>query len=251
MKSEAEQIKESFKDHVLQEVSSGEKIKAFYLKRPNTRSESCLILFTPEGIVITGDMTPGRGAVSAFGYGLDWFVSELGWDYLASKFLDKEWVPELAVEYCRDAASDIRRGEHDDDADGSELQRACEQRADLVENLKDLRDDLKNSDPADVEGVACITKQIQEIREKLKPARETVKKIREELAEGFDELAEHTESWNYGVERFAEEIQELDTYACEDGVPGWGYPPRDAAVLSAIQQKFAELYHAGVPVAAG
>jgi hypothetical protein len=249
MKSEAEEIKDSFKDYVLKEVPSGEKIKAFYLKpQRNTRMGSCLILFTPEGIVICGDMTPGRAAVSTFGYGLDWFASELGWDYLSSKFLDKEWVSEYAVKYCRDAARDIRRGKHDDDAYGSPLQKAWDVRGGLVENLQDLRDDLKNSDPQDVEGVACIEKQIEEIREKLKPARVIVKKIREELAVGFDELANATESWNYGVEKFAEELQELDTYACDDGVPGWGYPPREVAVLVAIQQKFAELYNAGVPV---
>lgn len=251
MKSEAEEIKASFKDHVLQEVSSGEKIKAFYLKLPNMRMESCLILFTPEGIVICGDMTPGRGALSAFGYGLDWFASELGWDYLASKFLDKEWVPELAIEYCRDAARDIRRGKHDDDAYGSELQKAWDLRKGLVEELLDLRCDLRENDPEDKEGLAQLIKMIQKARGELKPATETVKRLRRELAEGYDELAEHTESWGYGVERFAEEIRELDTYACEDGVPGWGYPPRGAAVLSAIQQKFAELYHAGAAVAAG
>jgi hypothetical protein len=30
----------------------------------------------------------------------------------------------------------------------------------------------------------------------------------------------------------------------DDGLPGWWYQPRDVAVLAAIQQRFAELYHA-------
>lgn len=249
MKSEVEKFKADFKDHVLEEIPAGD-LKAFYLKRPGTRMGSSLILFTPEGIVIAGDMTPGRGALSAFGYGLSWFASELGWDYLCGKFLDKEWVPEYAVEYCRDAARDIRRGKHDDDAYGSELQKAWDKRGGLVEEILDLRRDLRESDPADKEGILGLKKMMEKARGELKAATATVKKLRRDLAEKYDELASCTEGWNYGVERFAEEIQELDTYACEDGVPGWGFPPRAAAVLTAIQQKFSELYQAGVPAAA-
>lgn len=248
MKREVKEILEGFKDHVLEEIPSGERIKTFYLKIPKTRMGSCLILFTPEGIAIMGDMTPGRAAVSTLGYGLDWFASELGWDYLCSKFLEKEWVAEYAIDYCRDAARDIRRGKHDDDAYGSELQKAGDLRGGLVEEILDLRRDLRESDPEDKEGLSDLKKMMGKARLELKAATETVKRLREELAAAYDELASNTESWNYGVDRFAEELQELDTYACEDGVPGWGYPPRAAAVLTAIQQKFAELYNAGVPV---
>ena len=96
-------MRDSFKNHRLELLSSG-KITAFYMKEPNTRMMGVLIVFTPEGIAILGDLTPERhGTVSCYGYGLYWFASHLSEDYLCEKFLEKKWVPEYAAETLRDS----------------------------------------------------------------------------------------------------------------------------------------------------
>jgi len=93
-------MKQSLEGHVLEQTLDTEKYKAFYLKRPGEgRMMSTLIMFTPEGIVIMGDLCPSdRGAVSAFGYGLGWFYGILGEDYLCGKFLRKVWQKDAANE---------------------------------------------------------------------------------------------------------------------------------------------------------
>lgn len=99
-----EHMRDSLKDHILEEIPAGDKIKAFYTKSPKGgRMMSTLFLFTPEGIVLMGDLCPGgphnSGSISTFGYGVDWFAGSLSEDYLCSKFLVKEWVPESAIKY--------------------------------------------------------------------------------------------------------------------------------------------------------
>ena len=92
-------MKKSLKGHVLEQILDTEKFKAFYLKLPGEgRMMSTLILFTPEGIVLMGDLCPNHhGTPSAFGYGLIWFAGHLGEDYLCSKFLHEVWQEEVAV----------------------------------------------------------------------------------------------------------------------------------------------------------
>lgn len=94
-------MKESLKDHVLVEVPTGD-IRTFYLKRPEkSRMMSALLIFSPEGIIICGDLRIGdHGVVSDYGYGLDWFAGELGEDYLCSKFLKREWQSEVAMAWA-------------------------------------------------------------------------------------------------------------------------------------------------------
>jgi len=76
-------------NHQLYPVSEQKPILAFYLKeRPDWRMQSTFIMFTPEGIVICGDMCPARHGVIVPGYGLDWFASQLDPRYLAEKCLD-------------------------------------------------------------------------------------------------------------------------------------------------------------------
>lgn len=62
-----------------------------------TRCSSCMIVFTPEGIVILGDLCPNdnNGVVSRYGYGLGWFAGTLSTSYLCGKFLGEEYSPEL------------------------------------------------------------------------------------------------------------------------------------------------------------
>lgn len=69
----------------------------FYLKRDDGRMMSTLLVFTPENIIITGDYCPDHpGVISAFGYGLKWFIGDLSEDYLAEKFLKKKWCADNA-----------------------------------------------------------------------------------------------------------------------------------------------------------
>ena len=96
-------MREALSGHILETVLETEKVSAYYLKRPGQgRMMSTLILFTPEGIVLQGDLTPSRnGDVSCLGYGLGWFAGKLSEDYLCSKFLDQVFVPEHAVSNMR------------------------------------------------------------------------------------------------------------------------------------------------------
>lgn len=93
-------MRECLKAHILEPLETGEKVQAFYLKKPGQgRAMSTLILFTPEGIVLQGDLTPGQnGNVSTIGYGLNWFRGELCGSYLCEKFLTKCYVPELVTD---------------------------------------------------------------------------------------------------------------------------------------------------------
>lgn len=84
----------SFEKHHLEELPAGEKVRAFYLKLHDTRMMSTLIIFSPEGIVLMGDLTPERqGSISNIGYGLGWFRGRLSENYLCEKFLDQKWEP--------------------------------------------------------------------------------------------------------------------------------------------------------------
>ena len=86
-------------DHTLREITpEGSPVRAFYLERNRRRAMSTLITFTPEGIHINGDLSPGaRSATTIRYYGVEWFAREHSEDYLCSKFLDKEWQEEVAL----------------------------------------------------------------------------------------------------------------------------------------------------------
>lgn len=89
-------MRNALKDHKLVKVQDGE-VLAFYLRKEDTLSMSTLLVFTPEGIAMMGDLTPERnGSISSRSYGLKWFVGELSESYLCEKFLEQKYVPELA-----------------------------------------------------------------------------------------------------------------------------------------------------------
>lgn len=95
---------ETFKDHQLSLIAEGDGFYSFYLKNAaKGRMCSCLITFSPEGITITGDMTPERnGTCSVYGKGLGWFSGTLSPDYLASKFIDEKFTTEEAIRQLKD-----------------------------------------------------------------------------------------------------------------------------------------------------
>ncbi len=99
----AENMRRDLAGHELILVSRTKEVTAFYLKAPGTRMMSTLLLFTPEGIVLQGDLTPERkGSLSDLGYGPGWFSGKLSEGYLCEKFLEHKWVPERAAEELRD-----------------------------------------------------------------------------------------------------------------------------------------------------
>lgn len=89
---------EALANHTLAEITpKGSPVRAFSLCSERGRMMSVLLLFTPEGIVLMGDLRlTTRGVVAAYHYDLPWFCGARSEDYLCSKFLRKEWQPEVA-----------------------------------------------------------------------------------------------------------------------------------------------------------
>ncbi len=112
-------LRERWKDHQLelQAESPDGTLRSYYLKNPSTRRmNSCLIVFTVEGIVIMGDWCPGNthandGVISCCGYGEGWFSGTLSGDYLCSKFLRKHWQPAQGYDALRRRIVEARRGD--------------------------------------------------------------------------------------------------------------------------------------------
>lgn len=99
---------EGLANHRLDLLQQGP-ITAYRMGLPGTPTMSTLLLFTPVGIALMGDLTPERnGSVSALGYGLEWFKNEMSEGYLCEKFLEKKFVPELALRDLRDPDGLIR-----------------------------------------------------------------------------------------------------------------------------------------------
>lgn len=90
---------DAVRNHSLTEVTpSGSVVRAFSLQEGSRRTMSVLLLFTPEGIVLMGDLRLTRqGVVAAYHQNLSWFCGRMHEDYLCSKFLVKEWQPEVAA----------------------------------------------------------------------------------------------------------------------------------------------------------
>lgn len=138
-----DRLRKDWSHHTIRQLAgcTGD-FQAFMLERPgHGRMGSCLVMFTPEGIVICGDWCPesNKGAVSNYGYGISWFASHLGEDYLCSKFLDQVYRRDKAHWYVADRVKDLEA----DDEDRSE------RREDLLHILKDA---LECDDGTDIDG---------------------------------------------------------------------------------------------------
>lgn len=240
-----------FKDHVLTQVLDADKFKAFYLKNPKYgRMESCMILFSPEGINILGDLCPGNdprnSGVHASGYGLDWFAGGLSSSYLCEKFLGKEWHQEIAEEDCRVMADEIMKGETGHFDRDRELEDTQDERIRLAEELRDLLSDRRNklAEPKDVKIEAKV------IRARGRVLRERLLEQRTVHASKYLHLARMLDGGDMGVETFCEAMHEIHRDFYED-CPGYGYHPRSKYLLVAIQKKFSELYHKLQPATVG
>lgn len=113
------QIKESLKNHVLEEaLPFGNGFLAYYMKEPGQgRMMSTLFVFTPEGVVIMGDLCPGgpgnRGSISNYNYGIGWFSRKQSETYLCEKFLSKEWQSVVAARWVREHIDEMKKDKED------------------------------------------------------------------------------------------------------------------------------------------
>lgn len=102
----------TLRKHYLQPLNISGRMSSFYLRESDdSRHMSTLISFTPEGIVLQGDLTPSQpGNVSVLGYGVGWFGSKKSPYYLAEKFLSRCYEEDRAEkeyrEYLTDMAND-------------------------------------------------------------------------------------------------------------------------------------------------
>src|SRR6185295_12797554 len=108
------QIKEALKDHVLEEpLPFGHGFLAYYMRDPDQgRMMSTLFVFTPEGIVIMGDLCPegpgNGGSISSYGYGIGWFSKKLSEYYLCEKFLHRVWQADVAARWVREHIDEMK-----------------------------------------------------------------------------------------------------------------------------------------------
>jgi hypothetical protein len=245
-------MKESLANHVLEEIPAGEKMQAFWMKKPERgRMMSTLLVFTPEGIVITGDLCPRagtRGVVSDLNYGIGWFSGKLSPDYLCEKFLDREWHAELAAQDLKEMACAVLRGEYDDYGWTGSLHAAKQEREDALEEVRLVYAALKEAkQEGDEEAIKDEREAFEEAKKVVAPLREKNVAFREDLAKDLERLSRMCEFGEVDQLGFANDYRDLNADA--ETLPGYGYDPAEAGWLAAIQQRFAELYRA--PVAAG
>lgn len=155
----------------LQCVCATKNVRSFRMAKHGTRINSVQITETREGLVIQGDLCPGRhGVCSDPGYDLDWFARSSSPSYLAEKFLTKCFVPEGAADRIEEYLEDSRL---DDDA-----RRRIEAMArsvlagevglnDIVEFYQSMRwdvCDIQNDYPIrDYALLSCIQKRFEEL----------------------------------------------------------------------------------------
>lgn len=103
----------NIKDHQLKLVEKTEHTESYYMGEDKTGIMSTRIVFTLGKIIIFGDFAPCNdytgGAISARGYGVEWFSSQLSLSYLGEKFLRKSWRKELAVRDAKWYAQQARK----------------------------------------------------------------------------------------------------------------------------------------------
>lgn len=215
---------EQIRNAQLSPLSTGEKVKAYYLKKYlNSQIMSTLLVFTPDGTILTGDLTPERRGCIARGYGLEWFAGKLSPSYLAEKFLDEEWVPDRMKAYVRERIAELER--------------------ELAEIMAELeRDAALNEEEFVLE--------VEDLPRLHRPRSWTI--ANEELtgteADALKELLTHDEAFNSPDEFMAnapiytdeEAGRRRSLFTYDELEVGQGYPEHKIGWLVAIQRRFAE-----------
>ncbi|MHC4093109.1 MAG: hypothetical protein ACYSVY_23035 [Planctomycetota bacterium] len=98
-------MREDLKDHVLEEIPAGDQLRMFLMRKPGTRIHLVQLIFSPNGIILAGDLTIGgvHGCVSSPGYDVAWFGTKKSERYLCEKFLvnQSEWDRDACLEGIR------------------------------------------------------------------------------------------------------------------------------------------------------
>jgi len=134
-----EEMRRAMADKVLSVVAEYEGMVIYRLgPADGSWMESMRILISreplAEQIIITGDLCPGsNGILSDFGYGVGWFGRKQSEEYLCSKFLRREWVPDAALRALRYALQEEIDSSDRDDSDV---------RATRIEALTEAIDDI-------------------------------------------------------------------------------------------------------------
>lgn len=129
--------------HVLKVLADTGPVLVVRLHRPGTRIMSVQLTFTPEGIAIQGDFHPHPTDGNQGGLCCrdrkppGWFAADLGWDYLASKFMSRQWCREAQADDLRGRIADLRHEAQDLDA--TEAQ-AVRDKADALQRVLDEED---------------------------------------------------------------------------------------------------------------
>ena len=192
-----------FASYTLTEIGPGvPHVRVFHLRAPGGGAmEGVEILFTSaptrERIVVVGDLSPNdnQGCVSNAGYGIRWFARRWSNDHLASKFLQKVWVPDLALAALQSLLDDARK---DSEANAEVVHERATERA--FKRLAAIEEAIAASE-GEPDGERATTR---------------------------------------SAETFHEWYQ--DTFEDPPESTGFGYQPREAALLCAIQETFARLY---------
>jgi hypothetical protein len=102
MKSYLEKhMRDALVEHKLEEITDSKSpVRAFRMFKDARRVMSCLIVSTPEGIFIQGDIAPGSSCSA--NQSLEWFSRPMDEDYLCSKFLTKSFYRETALSALRE-----------------------------------------------------------------------------------------------------------------------------------------------------
>jgi hypothetical protein len=162
IKDDIESSLAHYKDHYLEPVVDTPGIKGWYVKKKGcSRESSFLVLFHGEGISIHGDMAPGNTLGSCVGtgphYGLGWFRGSLGFDYMASKFLERRWCEARAEAHIEDMIADfeeelaeLRKEMADaDDGGNTKTEEAIDGLEDLLPELRSAHKSCAYNDPQD------------------------------------------------------------------------------------------------------
>ena len=160
-----------------------------------------------ERILVTGDLCPSdNGAISVVGYGLGWFAGRASGDYLCGVFVHKVWVPERARAALRDT---------------------------LAEAQKDLSEHEEGDAREPCSDARCATYKTR--------LTERIAKLTEAVA-SFTEHPGSIDDPTRSASAFDDFWREVVNDDPEG--TGYGYDPRNAALLTAIHETFARLYWA-------
>lgn len=106
-------VKSVLAEHSLSVVAPADAtVPTFLVHKKGTSDFHYYVIIAPSNIGLTGDFTVGglHGVWSVSPYGLDWFSSLKDPEYLCSKFLVKEYDPELTAESFMDFYVSLKTG---------------------------------------------------------------------------------------------------------------------------------------------